>query len=275
MKMIQEPRRRWTLLTLVSSASFSSEAVAQPAAEPAYVARNSVGLAAGPVHYRLIDEGHTPRRLLLRGTNARFGLDFDRVAETYWLAASAAASADYVESPRQDWRSELVSLGLSIAYARQLAEYTLAGGRQRSFLGASFDSDTYYLGDEQIPGNFDALFVHGVNLDLRQRLDLGWQQAVSASLRVPALVFVDRRARGRYGDTPPDADFSVSDLFYGGKASVFPLTRFVTLQLDYRKLLSTAVAARLSYRFRYCSVPSGVPYDLYSNELSIGLTWSF
>ena len=89
------------------------------------------------------------------------------------------------------------------------------------------------------------------------------------------LVVVERRARGRYGDTPPDTDFSLADLFYGGELSVLPLTKLVTVQLDYRKLLTPALALRVGYRFRYCSAPVEVPYDLYSNELNLGLAWSF
>lgn len=253
----------------------SPELQGQTLVERAAVPANSLGLVGGAIHFRLIDEAHTPRRLLLRGTNAQFGLDYERVSASYVLAASAAVSGDDVESKARDWRAELVSIGLSLAYARKVGEYPLGRWENQAFVGLALDSDTYYLGDEQIPDNFDLLSLHGVHLELRHLTSLGHDQTLSLALRIPGLIFVERRARGRYGDEPADTEFSLSDLFYGGEASVLPLTRFVTWQVDYRKLLAPALAARIRYRFRYCSVPTGAPYDLYSNELSLGLAWSF
>lgn len=251
------------------------ESYGQTKLEQAEVPPNSLGLVGGAIHYRLIDEAHTPRRLLLSGTNARFGLDYERVSTSYVLAVSAALSADDVESQASDWRSEFVAIGLSLAYARKLGEYSLGRWASRAYLGLALDSDNYFLGDDQIPNNFDLLSLHGVHLQLRHLTDLGHDQTLSLELRIPGLVFVERRARGRYGDEPADAGFPWRELFYGGEGSVLPLTRFVSLQVDYRKLLTPALAGRIRYRFRYCSVPEGVPYDLYSNELSLGLAWSF
>jgi hypothetical protein len=260
----------WLLLTLLSP-----QVQGQASGERAELPANSLGLVGGAIHYRLIDEAHTPRRLLLRGTNARFGLEYERVSNSYVLAISAAASGDYVHSKDGDWRSEFVALGLSLAYARQLGEYSLGRWANRAFLGLALDSDNYFLGDDQIPDNFDLLSVHGVQLELRHLTNLGDDQVLSMMLRIPAFVFVERRARGRYGDEPADTDFPWHELFYGGEVSVLPVTRFVTGQLEYRKILAPALAGRIRYRFRYCNVPVGVPYHLYSNELSLGLDWSF
>jgi hypothetical protein len=267
-----KPRALCTCLPflLLSAASH-----AQTDRERAGVAPNSLGLVGGAVHYRLIDEAHTPRRLLLSGTNARFGLEYEHLSRSYVFALSAAASADDVESKDRQWRSELVSVELSLAYARELGEYSLGRWLNRAFLGLALDSDNYYLGDDQIPDNFDLLSVHGVHLELHHLTDLGHAQTLSLTWRVPGLLFVERRAPENYGAEPADTDLSFYQLFYGGQALVLPLTRFATGQVDYRKMLARGLAARIRYRFRYCSVSEGAPYHLYSNELSLGLAWSF
>lgn len=236
------------------------------------VKKNSIQLSFGWMHSRLIDDGYA-RNLLFRGTNSKLGLGYSRETSKYLLRFSLEGSAGKVKSKSSDLPSNFYTAQVSLDYLRSISNYELLGKQNQLFIGPGASSMNYFMINQPIFDNARLLSLHGLYVNVSNRLQLDDKRHLQLTYRLPAAVYVNRLLwnGGASELNFTDVDHPVRALTTNGSFTYVDILGNIQFNVDYGKSLGKGADFVVSYRFRYFSDAAGYDVNIYSNELLLGL----
>ena len=78
-----------------------------------------LGLSAGIIHARLIDEGFTDSKLFFRGNGTKFRLDYSAEEEKYVFTTQGEGSAGTLRTRSGKLATEIYTLNVTVNYLRR------------------------------------------------------------------------------------------------------------------------------------------------------------
>ena len=233
---------------------------------------NHLELRFGWMHSRMIDDGYS-KNLLLRGTNSKLNLAYTRETSRYHFRFSLEGTAGKLKSKSGNLPSEYYTAQPSIDYLRKVSDHNFLLTSSHLYVGATVSSMNYLLIDEPVFDNARLLSLHGLYLDVRERMQLDETRYVQLTLRLPAAVYVNSLLwnGGASHLSHRDGERWLQTLTTNGSFRYFEVLRNVELTADYNSIIGKHAELVVGYKFRYFSDGIERATSVYSNELLIGL----
>jgi hypothetical protein len=237
---------------------------------------NGIQVQLGAAHSRFVDQGYTNSSLLFTGTNILFGLTYDRETIKSYFAFSAIASAGQVQSKQSKLPSDFVYIHPAVQYLRKITDYQLFNKENTLLAGINLNSINYYLGNEPVFDNIDIFSMHGLYLDVRNRLIFTPKKSLRVTYSLPLIVYENRVLWNGGASTIDytDREHILRTLTTRGSLTCFNV-RNVQFKVDYIMCLSNSLNLEVQYRFFYLNSFKQAPIHMYSNDLLLALKFKF
>jgi hypothetical protein len=260
---------------LLGSFCFINFSFGQADSIPVRIKKNSIRLDLGVIHNRLIDEGYTSRRLLFYGTNLKLALGYGRETDNYIFNFSAESGSGKVESKGSGLPSEFSTVSLETGYLRKLKHHNLFGMDNLLFAGVQLSANNYDLENQPVFDNVDILFLNGIYLGVLNQIKIGKSQQLRVSYFLPVVLSTHRIIFSETNFTYEDEKKPLKLFFENRSTSYFSILKLFQLRVDYEKKLSRHASFTTRYRFFYANSSFRAPFQMYSNELLLGLKVNF
>jgi hypothetical protein len=233
---------------------------------------NHIELRIGWMHSRMIDDGYS-RNLLFKGTNTKLHLAYQRETSHSDFLFSIEGSSGKLKSKNSDLPSNYYTLQPSVDYLRKVGDHNFLLKPGRLYVGAGLNSTNYFVINEAIFDNARLLSLHGLYLDVRERMQFDEKQSLQLTFRLPAAVYVNSLLwnGGASNLSHRDQEHWLRTLTTNGSFRYFDVLRNIDFAADYTKTIGKRTDFVVGYRFRYFSDRDPVATNIYSNELSLGL----
>ncbi|HEX5169130.1 MAG TPA: hypothetical protein VFW11_08135 [Cyclobacteriaceae bacterium] len=238
--------------------------------------KNYIQFKLGLMHPRLIDEGYSTK-LLFRGTNWKFGLDYGRETNKYRFSFSAEVSFGTIETKSGNLPSDFQLIQPSLEYSRKIRETQLFGVPCTLLMGLRVSSTNFILINQPVFDNASVLSLHGAYINLGCQLNLSKKNRLQLSYRLPVVVYTNRLVwNGGAADLSyDDLEHVIRTLTTRGSFHYFEILNNVQLKADYELDIGRNTHFVAGYTFSYVSTASNPTTHIYSNELLAGLRIRF
>ena len=247
-------KRCFLLLSVVTS----YYAVAQQDAQK--IKQKYLQFAVGLAHYRLIDEEFTYRKLPFKATLPKFQLAFIKETSRSIFNASIEGSTGNARSKQGSLHADINYGQVAFSYSRLVKDNEFAGLKSRLYAGAALSSVVHTLQNNHEVDNRSVILVHGLYLNVLQRIQVSTSNSVDFILLLPAITVSN--------------NLSVPEMNVVTKTSFFNLLAPLRIKVHYVNTLSPRTQLNVKYQFYYIRNPSGKPMRLYSNEIMAGFTFN-
>ncbi len=237
---------------------------------------NRLYFALGPVHSRLIDQGYTESKLLFSGTNTKLVFGYERETSKSILGFSVGGSVGNIHSENSHLPSQFFTILPYLEYLFKFGKHHDTRKKNEFFAGIYAASNNLFLQNEPVIDNIDIVSLHGLYVDLTERINLP-KQYIQFSCLLPAIIYTNRvlwrGGASNYGYD--DKDHPVKTLFMNGTYSYFDPWHNLELKIDYILMIGKHTDFTARYRFLFINKYEQVPYRIYSNEVLAGLDFNF
>ena len=236
------------------------------------VKKNNIQLNFGFIHSRLIDDGYS-KNLLFRGTNVKFGLGYGRETSKFIFSFLIEGSLGKIKSKSDNLPSDFYSIQPSLEYSRKIKDYLTWGKQSKLFAGLNLSSLNYFIRNEPVFDNARLLSIHGLYINISNRMQLDERQYLHFTYRLPTVVYVNRILwNGGASDlTYSDQEHLLKTLTTRGSFTYFAIFNNIELEASYTRRIGKNVDFIIFYKFRYFSSSEQASVHIYSNELLMSL----
>jgi hypothetical protein len=237
------------------------------------VRKSNIQLAVGFLHLRLIDEGYTDSRLLFRGTNPAFRFGYGRETNQYAFNFAMSFVGGEIKSKSGNLPTDLYFGDMSLEYLRSLRSRTLIGKENKFFWGGRVSTINQGIVSMRTIDNVSIFSVHGVYIDLHDRLILNEKDAINVSFLLPVMVYTNRVLwnGGASKYTYREVQNIPRLMTTNGKFSFFNMIDNIQFDVSYLKKVGLNTSMEVRYGFIYTSSSIEAPIRNYSNRLLLGL----
>jgi hypothetical protein len=169
--------------------------------------------------------------------------------------------------------SDFYTIQPSLEYSRKFKEYAIWGNQSKLFAGLTLSSLNYYIRNEPVFDNASLLSLHGLYLNISNRMQLDEKQYLHFTYRLPTVVYVNRILwnGGATDLTYSDQEHLLRTLTTRGSFTYFTIFNNVQLEASYTRTIDRNVDFIVFYKFRYFNGSAEPSVHIYSNELLMSL----